>query len=226
MIQIYFYTILKNNCHELLKTIQECIITITNMKHSDKVDFINNNVIPFINKFDENQEDLLKAAYFYILNKISFSYIKYTNKGLLRIDINKHKLFNLKINTKRLLEFSKFLNTIILIKHNFITNGYNIIDKYVNNESFVYIDPPYDTDMDEYTNYGTCFNRNHQDEILRFVNKLTSKKIKCLISNRNTDYIKFLYSKYNMTELDIPCFINNINTSTMEFRKEVLIYNH
>lgn len=218
---IRFYEVLRDNYQELIDNIETYLSYIKAYPTiDDKIVFIKN-LVSLINNESFNQP-VLKSAIFYILNKISFNVMKYTKDGLLRIDIDKKKLPNLNIKIDKLLAFSNFLKTITIIKHDFIKNGFDIINKYIISEkSFIYIDPPYDTDYNDYTNYSTPFNRNHQDEILKIVNNLSCKYINCLISNRNTEYIRNLYKKYNIIEIDIPPMVSNCKP-----RKEFLIYNY
>jgi hypothetical protein len=60
-----------------------------------------------------------------------------------------------------------------------------------------------------------------KENLYKYINKLTCNNIKCIISNRNTGFIKNLYNKYKNFELEIYCNINNDKK-----REEVLIYNY
>lgn len=218
-----FYEILKNNRLKLFNQITNNISQINKLLSiNDKVNYIKNSIIPYMNSFDKDK--LVEASWFYLLIKISFNFIKYTNDGFLRIDINKRTLDNISINRNeinKLVEFSQFLNTITLIKHDYIKNGYNIIDKYITPKTFIYIDPPYDTDSMEYTNYGNIFNKVHQEELLNYVNHLTCNNIQCIISNMDTVYIGNLYNQYNICKIDVES-----PRKKGRLRKEVLIYNY
>lgn len=218
-----FYEILKNDRLKLFTQITNNISQINKLLTiNDKVYYIKNSIIPYMNNTDK--DELVEASWFYLLTKISFNFIKYTDKGLLRIDINKRTLDNISINLNeinKLVKFSQFLNTIILIKHDYIKNGYNIIDKYITPKTFIYVDPPYDTDSMEYTNYGNVFNKIHQEELLNYVNHLTCNNIQCIVSNMDTLYIENLYNQYNICKIDVES-----PRKKGRFRKEVLIYNY
>lgn len=224
---INFYEILRDKYDELINKIKH-IILIINKKQSidDKMKYIRNSLILFINNFSKYNDEYTRqycAAIYYELTKLCF-YIKYTKNGDLRVDIDKRKLEKpLYLDEDKLLQFSNFLKTIILIKHDYKNDGYDIIHNFIKNKDkvFVYFDPPYDIYDKEYCNYGTPFDKKNHEELLVFVNSLTSYNINCIISNSNTEFVKNLYNKYIIKEIKINCNINN-----NDIREELLIYNY
>lgn len=216
---INFYENLKNNPHELINKIKDCILELNNINIEEKNNFIKNNIVLSIN--NNKYDSILTSSWFFLLNKISYSHVSYTKKGKILIDIDKKVIDKIKINEIKFLNFSKFLNTIILIKHDFVKEGYNIIDKYITTEkSIVYLDPPYITEHKKYRNYGTIFNIEEHDKLFYLMNNLTKKNISCIMSNDNDIYIKKLYKNYNVKEIEL------IATRHNKIRKEVLIYNY
>lgn len=94
--------------------------------------------------------------------------------------------------------------------------------------SFVYLDPPYDpiSDTSCFTGYNiNGFNREDQKKLKNFCDELNNRKIKFLLSNSSTDFIKNLYSKYKISDVKAPRAINSISTKRGEI-SEVLIQNY
>lgn len=111
-----FYEVLKNRPVELIKSIKNWIIKLDNIVNiEEKNKFINRSIIKFVNNEFNTYENILKASWFYVLNKISTNYIKYTKNCLIRIDIDKRRCINIKLNEEKILNFSSFLKSIKLI---------------------------------------------------------------------------------------------------------------
>lgn len=77
--------------------------------------------------------------------------------------------------------------------------------------AFVYLDPPYDpisetANFTDYTRYG--FTRNDHIRLRQCCDEMTARGIKFMLSNSNTDFIRQLYSEYNITEISARRVIN------------------
>lgn len=93
---------------------------------------------------------------------------------------------------------------------------------------FVYFDPPYDPweEKKSFTAY-TKFDFTKEDQI-RLANcfkDLTKRGVKCLLSNHNTEFIRELYSEFNIEVIPAKRMINS-KASGRGFVEEVLISNY
>ena len=95
-------------------------------------------------------------------------------------------------------------------------------------DSFVYLDPPYDpvSDTSSFTGYNKGgFDRNEQIRLKVCCDKLTERKIKFMLSNSATDYIKDLYRDYSISIVRAKRAINADANKRGEI-DEVLIRNY
>jgi len=157
--------------------------------------------------------NLEKAALFIFLNKTCFN-------GLFRV--NKQGLFNVPAGAYKkplicdidnLTAISNLLQD-VTIRCGDYKNCLNFADK----DTFFYIDPPYRplTETASFTSYAeTDFADKEQVELGNFVDKLTEKGAKVVISNsdpknsdNNDDFFDELYSKYNIARVTAKRMIN------------------
>ncbi|MDR0747524.1 MAG: DNA adenine methylase [Helicobacteraceae bacterium] len=79
-------------------------------------------------------------------------------------------------------------------------------------EAFVYLDPPYDpvSDTANFTSYARGgFSRKDQIALRAACDELNARGIKFMLSNSATDFIKELYSPYNVTIIRAKRAINS-----------------
>lgn len=94
--------------------------------------------------------------------------------------------------------------------------------------AFVYLDPPYDpvSDTANFTGYNKGgFDRKEQLRLKEYCDELTRKGIKFLLSNSATEFIKSLYSEYDIHIVQAKRSINS-NGSKRGAVDEVLIRNY
>jgi len=185
------YEIIKYKIDELLKELKRDIYT-------------NNKTNYYIcrNRFNEikssiNTDILIeKAALFIYLNKCGYN-------GMYRENSNGQ--FNIpfgKMNNPKICD-EITLNCI----HNCLKNinieccDYNTILNIVDTNDFVYLDPPYHDTFTDYTN--NRFGNTEQIELKNFIDNLTNKGVKVMLSNSATLFIKDLYKNYNQINLTI-----------------------
>lgn len=174
--------------------------------------------------------NLEKAALFIFLNKTCFN-------GLFRV--NKKGLYNVPMGAyKKPLICDKDKLTVIngLLKNVSIKYGdYKKCLKFIDEKTFVYIDPPYRplTQSASFTSYTeTDFNDKEQKELGAFVDSITEKKAKVVVSNsdpKNIDeadtFFDDLYSKYNIVRVPAKRMIN-CNGENRGNISELLISNY
>lgn len=174
--------------------------------------------------------NLEKAALFIFLNKTCFN-------GLFRV--NKKGLFNVPMGAYKkpiicdkdnLTAISKLLQN-VTIKH----GDYKECLEFIDEKTFVYLDPPYRplTSTSSFTSYSeTNFNDKEQRELGAFVDSVTAKNAKVVLSNsdpKNSDekdtFFDDLYGRYNILRVTAKRMIN-CNGENRGNISELLISNY
>lgn len=175
----------------------------------------------------EQLTNIEKAARFIFLNKTCFN-------GLYRV--NKNGEFNTPyghnsnamFKTFELLKVNSNLYNDLDIK--FYSGDYESVLSFADNDTFVYLDPPYDpvsetSNFTAYTNNG--FDKLEQERLKKVVDSLTLKGVKVMISNSNTEYIRNLYNVegYKINEIEV---FRNIasNKNSRKIISELVITNY
>lgn len=216
-----FYESLKSKYSSFIDVLVKNVNKIDNVKN--KVEYIRN-MINNINNALKNKikiDKITLACYYYIINKLAFrGIIKYNKNREINITIDKTKikaLLNFNNKQKNILYgFSTFLKS-IQIKNIDIVNNYDIIYKDITPNTFLYLDPPYDSINNEYSNYQDIFDNNSHISLNMFLDRLYEKNIPWIKSNRYTGFILDLYSRYKKIIINVRNRINN------SFRSDLLI---
>lgn len=171
----------------------------------------------------------LKAALMIFLNKTCFN-------GLFRV--NKKGLFNVPMGAyknpmicdeKNLRAVSKKLQKVTIV-----CGDYRESASFIDEDTFVYFDPPYRpiTDTASFTAYTeNLFNDEEQIELARFVEDMHKKGAKVVISNSDPknsnaedDFFDNVYSAYKIKRVEATRMIN-CNSEARGKIKELLISN-
>ena len=162
-------------------------------------------IYDFMEENDNNEETYYKirdkmkiensldnAKRFYYQRKTCFrGMLRYNKSGKFNIPFGKYKKINYEdLNNKK---YEELLKRTEIIK----TSFEYVFEKYDNENNFMFLDPPYDS---EFTDYGYCEFGRKEQEILAKCFKQT--KIKCLMIIGKTDFIKELYKDYIVDEYD------------------------
>jgi DNA adenine methylase len=218
------YNVIKNNVYELIS-----FLDIYKKQHSEKFYYsIRGLESPITKKLkikvlkDSNFNNIESAARFIYLNKTCFNGLYRVNKkNKFNVPLGKYK--NPEIyNKKNLLEISKLLQNVELKCF-----SYEKIKNLIKKDDFIYIDPPYDQiNNNSFTTYTEFnFTRKDQKELKIFVDLLNKNKCNFILSNSSTNFIKNLYKKYKIKEIDARRMINS-NSSKRGNIKEILIKNY
>ncbi|MBR4320970.1 DNA adenine methylase [Treponema sp.] len=175
------------------------------------------------------QENLEKAALFIFLNKTCFN-------GLYRV--NSKGLFNVPFNNARnpllcdeenLRECSRLLQNVKMT-----VGDYKQCSNFIDEKTFIYIDPPYRplTQTAAFTSYSENeFGDKEQVELERFIEALSEKGTKILVSNsdpknvnRKDDFFDELYKNFEIRRVFAARAINS-NGKRRGAIKELLISN-
>jgi DNA adenine methylase len=142
---------------------------------------LKNGELPFVPK-----NDIERAAQFYYLRKTCFrGMIRYNDEGKFNIPWGRYKT----VNFEDLLvsDYNHLLNRTDVS----LGDYKHIFEKYNSPDNFVFLDPPYDS---EFNDYGfDDFNRQSQIELAEI---FKTTKNKCLMVISETDFIKNLYKDF------------------------------
>jgi len=95
-------------------------------------------------------------------------------------------------------------------------------------DSFVYLDPPYDpvTNTSNFTGYVRGgFSREDQVKLRKECDKLDDRKIRFMLSNSDTEFIRGQYSRYRIESVSAKRLINS-NVRLRGDVKEVVVMNY
>lgn len=181
-------------------------------------------------KVNENESvNIEKAALMIFLNKTCFN-------GLFRV--NKKGLFNVPMGSYKnpMICDEKNLRAVSekLQKVTIICGDYRESADFIDENTFVYFDPPYRpiTDTASFTAYTeNLFNDDAQIELAQFVNDMDKKGAKIVISNSdpknsntNDDFFDNIYSAHRIKRVEATRMIN-CNSEARGKIKELLISN-
>lgn len=172
-----------------------------------------------------NLSSIQRAARFIYLNKTCFNGLYRENsKGQFNVPYGNYKNPNF-INMIGIHNMSQYFNTANI---HFTSCDFSQILNIIPSESFVYIDPPYDpiSETSNFTNYTSkSFTKIDQVRLRDCCDNLTKRGIKFMLSNSDTNFIRYLYINYNITEVlarrNINCNGNKRNSI-----KELVIRNY
>jgi len=132
------------------------------------------------------------ACRFYYQRKTCFrGMLRYNKSGKFNIPFGRYKTYNFE-NLKNP-QYEKLLKRTEVLKVGFEY----VFDKYNDENNFMFLDPPYDS---EFTNYGYCsFGKDEHKQLAEYFMKT---KIKCLMIIGKTPFISDLYKDYIVGEYD------------------------
>ncbi|MCQ9210294.1 DNA adenine methylase [Granulicatella seriolae] len=183
----------------------------------------------FLKIQDEDSINIEKAALFIFLNKTCFN-------GLFRV--NKKGFFNVPMGAykKPIICDKENLTAISKLLYNVtITCGdYKKCEKFIDENTFVYIDPPYRplTETASFTSYAeTPFDDNEQLALGKFIDNIHSLGAKIVLSNsdpknsnQQDNFFDELYKKYSINRVSAKRMINR-NGGSRGNISELLITN-
>ncbi|MFI3168720.1 MAG: DpnII family type II restriction endonuclease [Faecalibacterium sp.] len=170
-----------------------------------------------------------KAALFIFLNKTCFNGLFRVNKkGLFNVPMGAYKMPVI-CDKDNLIEINKTLQNVKIT-----TGDYKETLAFIDENTFVYIDPPYRpiSETASFTSYAeTNFDDNEQIALGQFVDRASEKGAKIIISNsdpKNHDaddhFFDDLYSEYEIARVSAKRMIN-CNANSRGDVKELLISN-
>ncbi len=227
---ILTYKIIKNKVDDLIFELDDLRNKYSSLNETDRKDFYYK-VRDEFNKndnFDYNNLDyhsVKRVAQFIFLNKTCFNGLYRVNKdGKFNVPHGKYK--NPKIfDEKNLKSISKLLKNVKII-----CGDFEGIYNYVDEKSFIYLDPPYKplSKTSSFTSYSKSdFDDNEQIRLAKFYRKLDEKGCKLMLSNSyHPKFFGELYSGYNIKKVVAKRMINSKGDKRKNNDYELLIMNY
>lgn len=245
---LYLYNTLKNNDRDVtLETVYNIIekygLSLVSKYGYDYYDCNSSSGLGRYNKekylklrndFNFNtSEDYYYYTMLYVMIVYSFNnQIRFNSKGEFNLPVGKRD-FNKRMESKLI----DFIDTIKKQDSQFSCLDFNDFNtSQLTENDFVYIDPPYLITCATY-NEQDGWNEDKEKKLLSFIDKLTSNKIKCALSNvlrskgkKNSILIEWLeknQDKYTVYELKYSYANSNYHTKDKtDSSQEVLITNY
>lgn len=187
---INFYSIVKNDCENLILELKQ---------HKNESDYFYS-----IRGLDRDAKEwakltpLKRASRFAYLNKTCFNGLYRVNaQGQVNTPFGRYKNPNI-CPEDDLRAMSAYLNSNDVT---ILCNDYRKAVETLQSGDFVYFDPPYDpvSPTASYTGYtANGFTRQNQIELCETCKELDKRGVKFMLSNSATDFIKEIYSGFNV----------------------------
>ena len=166
-----------------------------------------------------------RAARIIYLNKTCYNGLyRVNNAGEFNTPFGSYKSPNI-VNAPVLKAVSKYFNSADIT----ITSlDYSEVLTSITPKTFVYLDPPYDpvSDTANFTGYVKGgFSREDQIKLRDCCNDLNERKIKFMLSNSATDFIREIYANYNITTVKAKRAVNSVASKRGDV-EEVVIRNY
>ncbi len=225
------YNVIKENVEELIKELEIKEKAFLELENEDKQVYFYN-IRKGYNSYKINEDELnvKRAGEFIFLNRTCFN-------GLYRV--NKNGEFNVpcgKYKNPCICDTNNLTRLSLLIKNvNFQYGDYSKSEKYIDNNTFVYFDPPYRplSITSGFTSYTKeDFSDENQKELAEFFKKLDKKEAKLMLSNSNPkntnkkdNFFEEIYKGFNINEVSAKRMINSNPNGRGEI-SELLITNY
>ena len=224
------YNVIKNNVEELINELDKKEKNFIALNDEERQNYFYD-IRAEYNSYKLNDKlDVKRASEFIFLNRTCFN-------GLYRV--NKDGKFNVpcgKYKNPTICDSNNLRNLSELIKNVIFEYGdYRKSEKYVNNNTFVYFDPPYRplSATSGFTSYTKeDFNDDNQKELANYFYKLDLKNAKLMLSNSNPknvnkddNFFENIYKGFVINEVSAKRMINSNAKGRGEI-SELLITNY
>ena len=214
------YYQIKNSVDELIRILKKWEKTYNCISEEERQELYRikrNDYNKLIKEYRKN-ELVLKAALFIFLNKTCFNGLYRVNSdGLYNVPKGKYKK-PIICDENNLIEINQVLKNVVIK-----CGDFEKCEKFIDNKTFVYIDPPYRplTASSSFTSYSKeQFDDNEQLRLGRFINRINGKGAKIVLSNsdpkninKKDNFFDDLYNKYNIKRINAKRVINSKGTS-------------
>ncbi len=224
------YNVIKNNVEELIKQLEKKEKNFISLDNEERQKYFYDIREEYNSYKLKNELNIKRASEFIFLNKTCFN-------GLYRV--NKDGKFNVpcgKYKSPTICDSNNLRNLSGLIANVAFEYGdYRQSEQYVNNNTFVYFDPPYRpiSTTSGFTSYTKeNFNDADQIELAKYYDKLSLKNAKLMLSNsnpkninENDTFFEKIYKGFYINEVFAKRMINS-NAKERGQISELLITNY
>ena len=225
------YRSIKDNVDVLIKSLKEMEEQYISLNNENRKLYYYEKRREYNNlKINIEENNIEKAVLFIFLNKTCFN-------GLYRV--NKKGEFNVPIGTykkPKICDEENLKNVSLTLRNvKIVYADYKESEKFIDDKTFVYIDPPYRplNITSSFTSYTeNDFNDKEQIELAEYINVLNKKGAKIVISNsdpKNNDiddnFFDKLYKNYNINRVKATRMLNS-NANLRGAINELLITNY
>lgn len=225
------YNVIRNNVEELIKGLKVKENEFIKLESEERQAFFYSIRKEYNSyKITKNELNIKRAVEFIFLNRTCFN-------GLYRV--NRNGEFNVpcgKYKNPTICDEDNLRNLALLIKNVLFQYGdYTKSEKYIDNNTFVYFDPPYRplSITSGFTSYTKeDFNDENQRELAKYFRKLDEKDAKLMLSNSNPkninkddNFFEDIYKGFHINEIFAKRMINANSKGRGEI-SELLITNY
>lgn len=225
------YNVIKTNVEELISQLEKLekeYLILDSEERQKKFYSIREEYNSY--RIDVNQINVRRASQFIFLNRTCFNGLYRVNKsGNFNVPCGKYKNPTI-CDSKNLRNLSKLLQNVI-----FQYGDYKTSSQYIDNNTFVYLDPPYRplSTTSAFTSYTKeDFNDDNQKELANYYRNLDSMNVKLMLSNSNPkntnkedNFFEEIYKGFNIKEVSAKRMINAKAQNRGEI-SELLIINY
>ena len=224
------YTHIRDNADRVISLLSEMQETFWNMDIEARKDYYYAKRDKFNELIKQAAQTEEKAALFIFINKTCFNGLYRVNgKGLYNVPMGAYKKPPI-CDTENISLISELLQNVEI--H---CGDYSECADFINNNTFVYIDPPYRplSETSSFTSYAkTEFGDEQQIQLGHFIEKISEKGAKVVASNsdpKNTDekdnFFDDIYSSFQIKRVSASRMINS-NSKGRGAISELLICNY
>ena len=224
------YNVIKNNVEELINELDKKEKNFIALNDEERQNYFYD-IRAEYNSYKLNDKlDVKRASEFIFLNRTCFNGLYRVNKdGKFNVPCGKYKNPTI-CDSNNLRDLSELIKNVI-----FEYGDYRKSEKYVNNNTFVYFDPPYRplSATSGFTSYTKeDFNDDNQKELANYFYKLDLKNAKLMLSNSNPknvnkddNFFENIYKGFAINEVSAKRMINSNAKGRGEI-SELLITNY
>lgn len=224
------YLSIKNNLNDLSVYLSKIQDEYLKCDEIDKLNYFKIIKEIFNKRFENNIDKNLLSAYFIFLNKTCFN-------GMYRI--NRKNEFNVpfgRIYTPKIFDEENLLSVnLVLQKVDILVGDYSNVISHIDNNSFVYIDPPYKpiSKSSSFNHYHkNNFDDSEQIRLSGFCKYINSTGSKFMLSNSDlknfeeNSFFDDIYSEFNIIRIDAKRLVNAKSENRNKTVKEIIVKNY
>lgn len=224
------YNVIKNNVEELISKLDKKEKEFLVLNDEERQIYFYDIRAEYNSYKLKDELDVKRATEFIFLNRTCFNGLYRVNKdGKFNVPYGRYKNPTV-CDASNLRNLSKLIQNVV-----FEYGDYTKSEKYVNDNTFVYFDPPYRplSVTSGFTSYTKeDFNDDNQKELAKYYNRLNLKNAKLMLSNsnpknvnENDNFFENIYNGFYINEVSAKRMINSNAKGRGEI-SELLITNY